>query len=66
MWVVGGDDDDYHNSNLSTWFNWKQRIISKYSKLLQAVDGLSDDKMLEFREIFSFFDRSVSRPHGTR
>ena len=26
---------------------------------MQAVDGLSDDKMLEFREIFSFFDRSV-------
>ena len=40
---------------------------------MQAADGLSDDKMLEFREIFSFFDRSVSqsvsqavvRPPGT-
>ena len=30
VWVVGGDDDDYHNSNVSTWFNSKLRIIINY------------------------------------
>ena len=33
VWVVGGDHDDYHNSNVSTWFNWKHRIISNYDTI---------------------------------
>ena len=34
-----------------------RNIQSLLEFLPQAVDGLSDDKLQEYKEIFSFFDR---------